>query len=63
MATVFQSLSDVELLRAARTSPLMDAPLFAELVDRFETETEGASLRELNFQQRQHDAGISRLRK
>ncbi len=29
MATVFHSLSDVELLRAARTSPLMNAPLFA----------------------------------
>ncbi len=52
--TVFHSLTDVELLRAARASPLMNAPLFAELADRFETEVEGESLRELRFQQHVH---------
>ncbi len=52
--TVFHSLTDVELLRAARSSPLMNAPLFAELADRFETEVEGESLRELRFQQHVH---------
>ncbi len=53
MATVLHTLTDVELLRRARTSQLMDVPLFAELVDRFEVETEESNLHELRFQQRQ----------
>lgn len=51
MATVFHTLTDCELLRRARTSSLMDVPLFAEIVDRFEADSERDSLNELRFQQ------------
>lgn len=51
MATVLHSLTDVELLRMARSSRLMDNPLFAEMADRFEADTELESLQELRFQQ------------
>jgi hypothetical protein len=54
MATVLHNLTDVELLRMARTSPLMDCPLFAEMADRFEVETEDNNFQELRFQQKAH---------
>ena len=53
MATVLHSLTDVELLRKGRTSPLMSSPLFAELMDRFEVYSERELLAELHAQQQQ----------
>lgn len=48
MAACVGSLTDLELLRQARSSTLMDDPLFAELTARFEELTEPDNRRELN---------------